>query len=156
MRKLHVMFAITGLAALSFTSCEKPAHQPAIEKTVTVELATNEAYTFVLPQSQMNDAYEFSSQASHFSVSQLGKNALGQQIYQYTPAFNYEGADEVIVCNDHREPGHSECGHHGGDHFGECTGGGNGGMHGGCDGQNDHYRVTIHFQVGSTNSTLTK
>lgn len=139
MKKLFLMLSVVGLATFSLTSCGKPDQKPAIRQTITVQLETNEAYTFVLPQNLRNDAYEFTSQASHYSISVLGTNSVGQNIYQYTPETNYTGTDQVTVSNDWEKEDTGPCGNpQGGPGFGNCMNGG----------QEDHYVVTFKFNIG--------
>lgn len=137
MKKLMLMVSLSGLITFSLTSCGKE-EKPAVKVEFTVQLTPDQAYTFILPDNKRHDEFEFTTQASHYSVSALGENTLGQQIYQYTPAANYTGTDEVVVNNDYER---YEEHHMGGPHMGGCMGG-----------EEDHYIVTIHFVIRGTNS----
>jgi hypothetical protein len=145
MKKLMLALSTVGVIAFTLTSCGKKKEAP-VEKTFQVELAQNQSYTFALPENLRKDVYEFSTQASHYSISTLGKNATGEQIYQYTPALDYMGADQVIVRNDQELEEDHQCGFQDGPHQG-----------GGCFGgqEEDHYVVTINFKIGREISTVT-
>ena len=152
MKKLFLMLVLAGAATLSFTSCGKGEPKPAIEQKFTVELSENQSYTFTLPDNTRHDVYAFTSQALHSSTSILSKNASGAPIYQYTPALNYKGTDDVVVSNCHAPNGEHQgppCCHPG--HQGCCPH--NGGC---CGGDEDHYMVTIHFVVGQENATSSR
>lgn len=139
MKKLMLMLSVVVLTTFALTSCGRPDEKPAIEKTINVQLETNEPYTFVLPQNIRNDEYQFTSQASHYSISVLGANSVGQNIYQYTPETNYTGTDQVTVSNESIEEITGPCGNpNGKPGFGNCMGGG----------QVEHYIVTFNFNIG--------
>jgi hypothetical protein len=147
MKKAAILFATTGLLLSGITSCKKEEqHRPPIQEALNIALKANESYTFTLPKNKRNDPYEIAQQAGHYSISAVGEDASGNRIYQYTPATDYTGTDEVVVANPkeegehHPSPGeHPKPGlfHH--EH------------HGGCDGgEEDHYIVTIHFTIENT------
>lgn len=132
-----LLLSVSGLILVSAQSCRKKEEpKPAIQKTINAQLKPNEAYTFVLPENKRDDDYEIRTNASHAKISLLGKDASGNQIYQYTPVLDFTGTDQVIVSNDEelRE-------HH--DHHGPPP------PHGGCGkgGEEDHYIVTINFTI---------
>ena len=138
-KKLILMLSISGLILVGTQSCRKKEGppKPAIQETINVQLKVNEVYTFVLPENKRDDDYQISTNAAHAKISQLGKDASGNQIYQYTPVLDFAGTDQVIVSNDEelRE-------HH--DHQGPPP-------HGGCNkgGEEDHYIVTINFTIAN-------
>jgi hypothetical protein len=150
MKKLGLILSVAGMVTFALTSCNRDHNEePAIEQTLKVQLAQNEAYTFVLPENLRKDAYEFTTQALHYSISTLSKNSSGEQIYQYTPALDYVGTDQVVVTNDHeKNEDHSQgCNQQGNPGFGQCMGGGN---------PEEHYMVTIDFTVGSLNESASR
>ena len=143
MKKVIVL--LTGVMVLGNVACRKKEHppKPAIQQTVNVQLKTNQAYTFTLPKNKRDDAYEITANPQHATVSQIGRDAAGNQIYQYTPVANFSGNDQVIVGNDEELREHAD--HpkpH--PHFfphphpkGDCDKGE----------EEDHYVITIHFTI---------
>jgi hypothetical protein len=132
MQKMLLLAVCAGLCAVSLQSCKKTeVERDPIAITENVTLKANEAYTFTLPENTSDDEFAIATQAAHFSVSELGKDATtGKAIYQYTPARDYKGTDVVVISNP--EERHAD-GHHpphphgnpittGG---GQCGGGGN-------------------------------
>jgi hypothetical protein len=152
MKKMTLVLATASLIAIGTQSCKKEEnHKPPITETYSVQLKANEAYTFSLPKNKRDDAYEITTQSTHYTISQVGKDASGNRIYQYTPALNYVGADQIVVANpkeddqDHDNGGKPEHHHllppphHG---------------HGDCDGgEEDHYIITINFTIENTSVT---
>lgn len=113
MKKTIVILATASALLTGMVSCKKkemPAPKPAITQTVNVSLNTNEDYTFSLPKNLRDDEYEITTQASHYSISEVGKNSSGERIYKYTPAADFTGTDVVIVSND--EEREHQCGQH--------------------------------------------
>ncbi len=149
MKKLVLMLSVAGIATFALTSCNRDhTEEPAIEQTIKVQLATNEAYTFVLPKNKRDDVYEFTTQASHYSISTIGKNASGEQIYQYTPALNYSGTDQVIVSNDwEKDEEHPQICDPQGPPPGQC---------GANEGPEEHFIVTFNFEIGRSVLTNSK
>ena len=114
MKKLSILFTFAALVALSFTSCRKKEDEVQISKTETVSLKVNESYTFTLPKNTTDDLYAITAAASHASISSLGKNSAGEDIYQYTPAKDFYGTDNVTVATvEETHPGkpggHGKC-----------------------------------------------
>jgi hypothetical protein len=144
MKKTILMLAMTGALVVNMTSCKKgKMHRAPVTETINVQLKLNEAYTFTLPKNLRDDEYEFKEQASHASISALGKNANGDRVYSYTPALNYSGLDRVIVSNNEEAEEHEmhgQCGNHNPPPppKGNCDGKG---------GEEDHYIITINFDV---------
>lgn len=144
MKRVMLLLTVAGFAAVSFSSCKKEEiEKAAITQTHTVQLKANESYTFVLPKNKRNDAYEFTTTASHASVSAIGKDASGNPIYQYTPEVGYVGTDQVVLSNDYEREEHANKPHPRpllgiGHPKGDCKGG-----------EEDHYIVTINFVVQS-------
>jgi hypothetical protein len=152
MKKTILVASLTVIAMLGITSCKKEKmEKDAIAQTYTIALKANEVYTFTLPTNTRNDAYQFTTNATHASVSQIGKDADGNSIYTYTPALDYVGTDEVVLSNDQERAEH---GNHpskpkpalGVHPQGDCNGGG----------EEDHYIVTIHFVVDAATANRKK
>ncbi|HET6992161.1 MAG TPA: hypothetical protein VFJ43_12590 [Bacteroidia bacterium] len=160
MKNLFFVLTIASAAIVGMQSCKKEQQdlqKPAITQTENVQLRANESYTFVLIKNKRDDEYRFTTQAQHYSISTLGVDANGNRVYQYTPALNYVGTDQVVVSNDwERNESH--------DPHGNCTAGpppppqGNGGPQGGnCNGgEEDHYIVTINFVIDNSVSKTTR
>ncbi len=91
------MLAIAGSALMATTACNKA--ETIITKTENVTVALNEVYTYTLPAT--DDKWIISNEADHASLTKLGTDAAGNGIYQYTPAANYIGADQVVVATTH-------------------------------------------------------
>jgi hypothetical protein len=108
MRKLIFAVSVGAMLSMSLNSCSKrPMPEPAIKQTIDVQLSANQTYTFLLPMNIRDDAYEFTTQALHHELSILDVNAEGQRIYQYTPAKDYVGLDQVVVSNDWEREEHA-------------------------------------------------
>lgn len=142
MKKWNSMLAIASFLVVGMTACEKGEEmEEAITQNVQVTLRMNEDYTFTLPENLRDDKYEITSPATHASVSVVGVDAQGNQIYQYTPEENYVGTDMVILSNDQEReeqvehPSHPPKGHRPKNKPGNCGD------------KEDHYIVTIQFTI---------
>jgi len=148
MKKMIVMLVTASALIAGMASCKKgQMPKEAIKQTVNVDLKTNEAYTLVLPKNLRDDPYEITTQAGHFSISQVGVNASGERIFQYTPATGFIGTDQVVVSNDQEREEHEM--HPQGPPPPKH-------MNGGCNktkGEEDHYIITINFVVERTENT---
>ncbi|MBC7864319.1 MAG: hypothetical protein IAF38_15175 [Bacteroidia bacterium] len=150
MKKTILILTIAGALVVNMTSCRKEGMRKSrkpIAETINVQMKVNEAYTFVLPKNMRDDSYYFIEQASHSSISALGKNANGDRIYQYTPALNYYGKDRVVVSNaevEYQAQGSCWNPHPADAPKGNCDGKG---------GEEDHYIVTINFDVANRQIT---
>lgn len=145
MKKMIVVLASASALMTGMVSCKKEEMaKAAITQTETVNLKTNESYTFVLPKNLRDDPYEITSQAQHHRISEIGVNTAGERVFQYTPAEGYVGADQVILSNDEEREGHEM--HPAGPKpagaprkqhpKGDCKGG-----------EEDHYIITINFTI---------
>lgn len=150
MKKAALLLAFASVVTIGIQSCKKEeAPKPPVTETYNVSLKVNEAYTFTLPESKPDDAYEITNQSTHYSISEVGKNAEGKSIYQYTPAPGYTGTDQVVLSNlkEGQRPPHEKCGpkpliphKH---------------PHGNCGGDHeDHYIITINFTIEKSNSII--
>jgi hypothetical protein len=120
MKKSIVLLALLATTAAILPSCTKEEnHKPPITTTVNKDIADNESFTFILPHNSSENLYKSVRQAQHASVSLVSIDAAGNDIYQYTPALDYNGSDRVVVANE-EEHGQSKCGNHGGS--GKCGG----------------------------------
>lgn len=142
MKNWSSMLAIASFLAVGMTACEKGEEmEEAISQNVPVSLRMNESYTFTLPENLRDDKYEITSPAAHASISLVGVDAQGNQIYQYTPEENYVGTDRVILSNDQEReergehPPHPPKGHRPKNKPGNCGE------------KEDHYIVTIEFTI---------
>ena len=110
MKKTILLLSATVIFSTTFQSCRKEEAPPApVTTNINVSLKQNEAYTFTLPANKSKTPYKITSQASHFAISTVGKDASGNDIYQYTPEQNFMGNDVVTVADTEE---HKECGHH--------------------------------------------
>lgn len=108
MRKL--LFLSLGVAFILTQSCNKSRlekEETVVKQTIDATINLNETYTFTLPANTSDDPFEITTQASHFRISELGTNAEGAAIYQYTPEADYVGTDVVVVANV--EEKHADC-----------------------------------------------
>ena len=149
MRKTVLMLITASALVTGMVSCKKEEMtKAAITQTVNVSLKMDEAYTFVLPKNLRNDPYEITTQAAHYSLSQVGTNSAGDPILQYTPAAGYVGNDQVIVSNDQEREEHKDKPKP----KGPKPPKGHKPPKGGCNGgeEEDHYIVTVNFIVNET------
>jgi hypothetical protein len=142
MKKSSLLLAMASFLVVGMTSCEKGEEmEEAITQNLEVKLMMNEDYTFTLPENLRDDKYEIVSPATHASISLVGLDAQGNQIYQYTPEENYSGTDLVVLSNDQvreeqcNRPPHPRKG-----------------LHlrkkpGNCEEKEEHYIITINFQI---------
>ncbi len=154
MKKSIILLAAAVLGIAGLQSCKKEHHPPVpVTTDLNITLKQNEAYTFTLPANPTPIPYKITSQAGHYSISEVSKDASGNTVYLYTPALNYTGTDKVSVADtkdggpDHGNGG--GCGHHHGGHEGN-------------DGDEDDVQpniVNINFTIGTgttTNTTATE
>lgn len=100
MKKLYFITIILLCMMIVFQSCSKQSKDmiaPVSPTVINVTIAPNQAYTFT-PQGSGNVAIE--KQASHYKISKAGPDEKsGQVVYQYTPAPDYIGKDEVVLSS---------------------------------------------------------
>ena len=112
------------VAAFVFTACRK--EHEAVTKVITVTLNANETYNYNIPPTgDKDDVLQIVQPAAHALTNTLGfTNNTASSSFQYTPALNYTGTDEVHVATveDHHP-------NNGGSGFGNCQGGGHHGHH---------------------------
>ncbi|MEP7168113.1 MAG: hypothetical protein ABI855_01960 [Bacteroidota bacterium] len=120
-KNLFISAILAGVFFIS--SCRKMEHEDtAISKVINVELKQNESYSYTIPPTgDADDVMEISQQAQHAAISKITGDAARNTLFEYTPAENYTGSDEVhvnTVGGDHK-------GGNGGHHQGNCQGHGN-------------------------------
>jgi hypothetical protein len=149
MKKTIVLLATASALLTGMVSCKKkemPAPKPAITQTVNVSLNANEDYTFSLPKNLRDDEYEITTQASHYSISEVGKNSSGERIYKYTPATDFTGTDVVVVSNDEEREQHCSPKHHKGPKPPRPP----------KEQEEDHYIITFNFIIDTSNDASVK
>jgi hypothetical protein len=102
MNKINFLFALTIMALLSATSCHKRDmhHDVTTQQTINVVMKQGDIYTFSIPATtDKDDVYEISTQATNYGTSLIKTDANGNKTYQYTPAPNYTGTDQVILSS---------------------------------------------------------
>ncbi len=120
MKNYLSLFLLVAFASIVTTSCYKENNE--VIKTINVSLEPNEAYTYNIPAvGDADDKFEIAKQASHYLNSTLAVDATNAATFNYTPAENYEGNDEVQVKNveQHQQGGSTPPPHRGG---GNCQG----------------------------------
>jgi len=132
MKNTLSLLAFALATVLLLPACKKAETAP-ITKTINVSLHKNQSYTYSMPaQGDADDVMSITQQAQHYSVSTItytdNKTATP---FNYTPALDYVGTDEVHVSitegahhegsESHHEggAGHHDGHHEGGDH-GQC------------------------------------
>jgi len=141
MKNIFTLLAV-AVIAVAFQSCKK-AEQPhgqTVTQTVSETMRMNESYTFTLPANTTDDPYRVTAQPLHASLSDLGKDASGNDVYRYTPTKDYTGTDRAVIATTE-----------------EHRGGPNGGnMQGGCQHHNgDRHREAEIQHVVVINFTVT-
>lgn len=119
-KKQFLVLALASSSILVVQSCKKmdgdKDHQDKIEyRTVEATINANETYTYSMPENTSDDAFEITTQASHYKTSSLENNAT---TYRYTPVTDYIGSDKVVISTVEEQ--HN--GHHSGG-GGNCFGG---------------------------------
>jgi len=141
MKKITILLLLIAPLALTISSCRKEGKT--VTKTINVQLNANESYSNRIPPGDADDMMQITSQAQHYSVSNVSFDpASGNSMFQYTPALNYTGTDEVDITN-------AEGDHHGNGH----AGGGN------CGGGHHHDDQTIYIykiNIGGQDNALGK
>ena len=94
----------TLLVVLIFASCSKKdavvsvnaSPTPSVSAAQIINAAINSDFTYELPLPSSN--IEIHKQASHFSLSEVTVDAKkGVTVYQYLPAKDFDGKDEVTL-----------------------------------------------------------
>ncbi|MEO6290559.1 MAG: hypothetical protein ABIO76_11590 [Ginsengibacter sp.] len=101
MKKLYFLQVVLSGALLILQSCSKQSATdlvaPAAPNVINATIAPNGNYEFAI-NSSGNVAIE--KQASHYTISTTGVDAkTGNVVYQYVPAKDYTGIDQVVLSN---------------------------------------------------------
>jgi hypothetical protein len=134
MKKIAGLFIV--LAALTIAqSCRKEDQGPTVSHQINVSLKANESYSFQIPHAgDADDVMQIKKQAIHSSNSQVSPVANSTNtLFEYTPAVDFTGSDEVVVASVEGTNGHH--GHHNGQ----------------CNGNKNHEGTTIYdFKITIT------
>ena len=115
MKKINLLL-FAAVVFLAASSCKKE-HQT-ITQTINVNLKLNASYSYTVPQAgDADDVMQITQQAMHSSVSKVTPDADGNVLFEYVPAKDFSGTDEVRISNVEE---------HGGGHHGNCDGGNHG------------------------------
>ncbi len=148
-----VLFALSIISSLStLQSCKKMCDHrnetpTPIVQSVDVAINENANYSYTLPA---GSNFRISSEAAHALTSQLVVDgATGSFVYQYTPAANYVGTDEIVLSSEDQQGGPGNCIH--------PTNGKPNPNGPGCQGpHNAPYIITIHLMVNNTATKAAK
>jgi len=84
-------------------------------KTVNVDMNANDTYTYEVQHSgDADDVMKITKQAIHSSSSLVTPASNGNVVFQYKPAVDYTGSDEVQISNvenSNSSGSHGNCGH---------------------------------------------
>ena len=128
MKKIYfVLFsAVALLSTQSCMKCDRDEHRAPVVTKQTVDASVNEntAYSYTLPAMPGGSTSQITVAPAHAGSSVVTTDANGNNVYQYTPATNYAGADVVVITTQSDEghgnsscfggPGPGNCGNHGG------------------------------------------
>src|ERR1043165_1795244 len=119
MKKIKRLIASVTLAVLACVACNKDQND--LNKVINVSLKANETYSYQIPASDnSNNQLRDSKQASHAASSTLQfKNSNSPLTFQYVPATDFTGTDEVEIGNEGMPAPPS---HQGQQHNGGCQG----------------------------------
>ncbi len=116
MKKLLLIPIAFALIFIMMSSCKK--ERPGTNKVVEVTLAPNQVYTYQIPGlGDRDDVVQITKAASHALVSKISTTINSPAItFDYTPALNYSGTDEVVITavEPAKQGGGKggKCGHH--------------------------------------------
>jgi hypothetical protein len=97
--KKTVILAFSAAIMFLSVSCTKTADVTPVTQTVEASIKSNETYSFVLPTNTSSSFYQITTQAVNSSVSQIVANTDGSIMYQYTPAANFTGTEDIVISN---------------------------------------------------------
>lgn len=148
--KKSISFLTIALAGMLFiTSCQKHHKGTHATQTINATVEMNKPYQFDMGNVSKREAAKITEQAKHFTVSETSDvNGEGHTVYNYMPAMNYTGTDEVSITIAE--------GHHGCANHDQNACGGNGG--GGCkhhddDDDDDDNTTTYIIKINVTRAT---
>ncbi len=137
---------LAALFTFAIFSCKKEKDGKTITQTINVTLNINKSYSYqITNKGDADDEMQITNQASNYKVSQL-TNVAGSDnvLFEYTPAPNFTGSDEVQVSNAENHQCNSN-----GQMRGNCGGGG-GGNHPPHDCYIYIFKITV---IGSATNT---
>ncbi|MCX6290142.1 MAG: hypothetical protein NT126_00065 [Bacteroidetes bacterium] len=140
MKKIIYSTLTLSVLLLFASSCRKENNGVIITKVIPVQLNVNQSYSYEVPRAgDDDDDMQITKQATHFLMSQVSASTGTNVLFEYTPALNFTGTDEVILNNAEGSHGH----------------GGHGNGHGNCGGSKPHHDDTIiyDFQITVTGTT---
>ncbi len=101
------------------SSCEK--EEADVNVIVAVTLTPNQAYTYQIPKlGDEDEQVQITKDAAHALISRISPVANSNTtLFEYTPALNYTGSDEVVVSavEKGRRGKGSKCGNDDDDHY---------------------------------------
>ncbi len=129
MKKIYAVAAIFFMCIV-LLSCSKQSINdevsPRLTNIINATIAPNQSYHFTI-----SDPGEVSivKQAKHYKTSETALEAeSGKMIYNYTPAQNFTGTEEIILTNKKAVPI----------------------VYGGCNGSHDNNQANISYSVAYT------
>ena len=134
MKKFSAFSMVALTLLFTATSCKK--EPVSVTKTINVELKSNDTYSYTIPHAgDADDMMQIVQQAVNYSVSKITADASGNTLFEYVPAKDFSGTDEVRISNveEHHDS------YHGGGNHGNC----NGGKHGHDDSYTYIFRINI-------------
>ncbi len=120
MKKITGSLIIAVALVVATQSCKKEDRDASTTKEIAVSLKANESYSYQIPQTgDADDVMQITKQADHSLISKISPVANSENtLFEYTPALDFTGSDEVQVTNVENHNGNS--GH---SHNGNCSGG---------------------------------
>ena len=120
MKKITGILFIAVAILFAIQSCKKEDRDAPVTKTIAVSLKANESYSYQIPKTgDADDVMQITKQAEHSLSSEVSPVANSENtLFEYTPALDYTGNDEVQVTNVEVHNGNSGHSHHG-----NCSGG---------------------------------
>lgn len=129
MKTRILSFTLLIAGSLFVTSCNKHHKGTHSVQTINATVEENKSYQFDLGTVGPRESAEISQQAQHYSFSEISDvNGKGHFVYNYMPAFDYTGSDQVSIAVGAGNHPHHECGQQG--HGGNC-------QHHGCQHSDD-------------------
>src|SRR5689334_14520179 len=119
MKKITRLLFISAAILFTAQSCKKEDRDVTVTKTIAVSLKANESYSYEVPKAgDADDVMQITKQADHSLTSTVSPVANSENsLFEYTPAADFTGSDEVQVSNIETHHGNSGHSH------GNCSGG---------------------------------
>ena len=115
MKKISGIALLAGFIALT-SSCRKERMDDGLvsTKTIYVEMNANDSYSTVISHAgDADDVMHITKQAANYSTSRVIPVANGNVVFEYKPALDFIGSDEVQISNEegsHGNAGQGNCG----------------------------------------------